>query len=436
VSGVAALVLSLAKGQLTSQDLRDILVNSTDNIDVLNPGFIGKLGSGRVNALKALQLAQTYLHPGSNPPPADLTALAVSDTQINLNWQPDADNDSVLLAYNLENKFGHPTGTYLPGEAIDSGGIVLYTGKAIAFNHTQLDPSTVYYYSIWSLKNNSFSFMTRRSQDTTFCGAAQVLPYFQDFGVGPFMPFCWTESNTAHPWEFTWADDDIHPPAPHSGLWNALFLPGTGTGVVNKLITGVFDLSNYSMVQLSYWHTQEKRGSNQDELRIYYRNSPSSSWSLLKTYTQSIAAWTKDSIQLPGLSSSYQIAFEATEHFGYGVCLDDIEIADNAPPFLTVTPSDRIVPPEEGNTTFMINTNKYWTTTSDTGWCRPEYTGNGSATMNAHFVVNQVTNTRIAHLSVSVPGLAPVTVSVTQSGANDIGNQDKRNDLTVWPKPG
>ena len=55
-SGVAALVLSHAgDNQLRNTDLFNIMVESTDPIDEFNPGFEGLLGSGRINALVALQ---------------------------------------------------------------------------------------------------------------------------------------------------------------------------------------------------------------------------------------------------------------------------------------------------------------------------------------------------------------------------------------------
>lgn len=63
VSGVAALILSLLPGILTPVELRNILVNTTDNIYTLNPGLTGMLGSGRLNAYQALLLAQQYIIP-------------------------------------------------------------------------------------------------------------------------------------------------------------------------------------------------------------------------------------------------------------------------------------------------------------------------------------------------------------------------------------
>ena len=59
VSGVAALIISYRPTQLTAQNVRDILTNSADNIDALNPSYTGTLGSGRLNAYQALQLASS-----------------------------------------------------------------------------------------------------------------------------------------------------------------------------------------------------------------------------------------------------------------------------------------------------------------------------------------------------------------------------------------
>ena len=65
-SGVAALILSLAPGALSPQDVKDILISTTDDIDSLNPGYEGLLGSGRLNAYQALLETQTYLTPTAN----------------------------------------------------------------------------------------------------------------------------------------------------------------------------------------------------------------------------------------------------------------------------------------------------------------------------------------------------------------------------------
>ncbi|MEI6728253.1 MAG: S8 family serine peptidase [bacterium] len=60
VSGVAGLILSQNPG-LSVTDLRSVLLGFTDDVETLNPAFKGKLGSGSVNAYKALNGLNSYL---------------------------------------------------------------------------------------------------------------------------------------------------------------------------------------------------------------------------------------------------------------------------------------------------------------------------------------------------------------------------------------
>ena len=59
VVGQVGLIRSLNPG-LTRQEVFDIIIGTTDNIDALNPLYIGELGSGRINLVNSLQdLAST-----------------------------------------------------------------------------------------------------------------------------------------------------------------------------------------------------------------------------------------------------------------------------------------------------------------------------------------------------------------------------------------
>ena len=61
---VAAGVLALIQGSnqgLKPAEVRDILLASSDNIGRLNPSYVGQLGSGRVNAFAAINLAERTL---------------------------------------------------------------------------------------------------------------------------------------------------------------------------------------------------------------------------------------------------------------------------------------------------------------------------------------------------------------------------------------
>lgn len=54
VAGLAALIWSRNE-TLSADEVREIIESTTDNIDALNPGFAGKLGTGRINAYRALR---------------------------------------------------------------------------------------------------------------------------------------------------------------------------------------------------------------------------------------------------------------------------------------------------------------------------------------------------------------------------------------------
>ncbi|MCG3157324.1 MAG: hypothetical protein DKINENOH_03956 [bacterium] len=76
VAGVAALVAAANPG-LPGAQIRTQLESSADNIDATNPGFVGLLGSGRVNANRALSGG-----PFPNPPTNLQAAVSGNDAQL------------------------------------------------------------------------------------------------------------------------------------------------------------------------------------------------------------------------------------------------------------------------------------------------------------------------------------------------------------------
>ncbi len=156
-----------------------------------------------------------------------------------------------------------------------------------------------------------------------------TFPYFEDFENNGSIPDCWTQeyiSGGNVDWQFITGNGDSNPGSAHSGIYNAC-LKDDDTGEDKTiLVTPPLDLSSYTSAQISFWHTQELWSPDQDELSIYYRDSETSSWVLLHTYNGNISSWTKDSVTLTNLSSTYYVGFEGNALYGYGVCLDDVEI--------------------------------------------------------------------------------------------------------------
>jgi len=158
---------------------------------------------------------------------------------------------------------------------------------------------------------------------------AQVLQ--EDFESGTFPPTGWTEEFVAATanWSTNNGNQNSSVSA-HAGSNNAYFYSANYNNDQTKLVTISMDLSSQPSYDLKFWHTQVSWGSDQDELRIFYKTSAAGTWTLLTTYTASITTWTEEIISLPNLSNDYYIAFEGTSGYGRGVTLDDV-VVDTPP---------------------------------------------------------------------------------------------------------
>lgn len=161
----------------------------------------------------------------------------------------------------------------------------------------------------------------------TLQSKAQVV-FSEDF-EGGVLPSGWGnvhESGTIN-WSYATGGNSSHPAAAHGGTKNALFFFGSYSGETTKLVTTSLDLSAVNLPVLKFWHTQDKFGAtDQDQLKVYYKNSAGGAWALLTTYTNEIVNWAQESISLPNKSATYFIAFEARTGYGYGVCIDDVTV--------------------------------------------------------------------------------------------------------------
>ena len=85
---------------------------------------------------------------------------------------------------------------------------------------------------------------------------------------------------------------------------------------------------------------------------------------------------------------------------------------------LSVTPENQNVPyTPAGSTSFSVTSNCSWTASSDQAWCTVTPSGTGDGTITANYSVNTLTAPREANIAVTVSGLAPVVVTVTQAAA-------------------
>ncbi len=91
-ASLAALLLS-NNSSLSPADIIQAIHSTADNINDENPNYIGKLGSGRINAYKALQSVKT----NGCLIPNDLTYTILTDGTVNLNWDISTSSDGYIV---------------------------------------------------------------------------------------------------------------------------------------------------------------------------------------------------------------------------------------------------------------------------------------------------------------------------------------------------
>jgi hypothetical protein len=94
----------------------------------------------------------------------------------------------------------------------------------------------------------------------------------------------------------------------------------------------------------------------------------------------------------------------------------DLQFTTTAPPTLGVTPANQSVTGSSGTTSFSVTSNSSWTTGSDQTWCTVTPSGTGNGTIVATYTANSSLSSRMATITITVAGLTPVTVTVTQAG--------------------
>ena len=228
---------------------------------------------------------------------------------------------------------------------------------------TGLTANTPYTFSVVANCSANDASTAESIDARTLCDENYVrtLPYAMGFESSEEDVNCWTVDGNG-----TWAmglGDYSTSTGTHTGEYNAK-INHSSTGDATKLITPVIDLTSVESAMLTFWHVQRAWSGDQDELRVYYRTAASEDWTLIPgaEFTDQISTWTESRFVLPNPSATYQIAFEFTDGYGYGVSIDDIEIAET--PRHTVAFNYLLT--DEGvamGSAVADNANPYWNST-------------------------------------------------------------------------
>jgi hypothetical protein len=101
---------------------------------------------------------------------------------------------------------------------------------------------------------------------------------------------------------------------------------------------------------------------------------------------------------------------------------------------LLVTPNNRNVTTTAGTTNFTVASNTTWTATSGAGWCTVTPSGTGNGTIDAVYEQNTALDPRVAVITITVNGLTPVNVTVSQDGT--VGMPEVlASNILLFPNP-
>ncbi len=276
------------------------------------------------------------------PSAATLAASPVASDSATLNGtvNPNGSATAYWFEYGLTTAYGSTTTAASAG----SGSGDVSVNRAIS----GLSAETTYHFRVGASNAVGRAYGADMSFVTPAVGDSLLS---EDFEHGGAMPSGWTQQyvSGSAAWTFVTGDGGYgHPSAAHGGSYNACFVEESWVGHRTRLITPPINFgTRTNNATLTFWHYMEEwcygGGCDQDELRVYYKTSAGGAWTLLATYDANVSAWTERILSLPNPNGTYYLAFEGTAYYGYGVCVDDVEVTgESAPsqPVPTVTTVD------------------------------------------------------------------------------------------------
>ncbi len=295
-------------------------------------------------------------------------------------------------------------------------------------------------YSVRAYATSSIgTFYGQENTFTTPCGVYSV-PFSETFD-NTTIPGCWSQvdhQGNGQIWAFGVLTDQSPNPA-LTGNYAYLNSDGYGSGNSQNadLITPPLDLTGYTTVILQFKHYfLSYTGSSG---KVYYSIDNGTTWTLIQTFTNtSLTNPELFSVSISAVGGHALVRFKwnYTGSWGYYWAIDDVVVKGP----LYVTPPNRSLGPMAAGTTFTVDSFYPWNATSNQPWCQVAPAGAGPGSMTVTVAANPNPAPRTAQITVSVPSVLPVVVTVQQAGlfppTNLGGTPSGNNVLLSWNKPG
>ncbi len=163
---------------------------------------------------------------------------------------------------------------------------------------------------------------------------AQEIFISEDFESG-LMPTGWTQEKISGNllWNIrTGAGTDavgnqLTPDTAAVGTYNMVFQKQGNEQEVTRIITPAIDLDLAIIPELTFWYALEPFQGT-DYLKIYVKQGEEGQWQQLASYETPTYEWQQSSVIIPAGSPQTYIAFEGTNNWGMGACVDEIKLEE------------------------------------------------------------------------------------------------------------
>ncbi len=236
-----------------------------------------------------------------------------SGTSVEISWSDNGDNNQWLIHY----------------KAVNESDYTFLQVNTMPYTIEDLSLQTTYSFIVSSLcagGDTVTAFQTIEYTTPCLEEAVSEFPWTEGFESGLT---CWEQTLVSG--NLSWQEASSATvsggslPAPE-GMQCAK-LKANSRGNVTIMASPILDLSLLETPTLTFKHIQAKWSSDQDTLRVYYKNSPDAEPVLLAEYGENITSWRSDTIFLAEPTEYYQLLFEGTIEYGYGIFVDDLVVS-------------------------------------------------------------------------------------------------------------